>query len=73
MDEPSWSAAPVPGYIVVDIDVLVPFDSITWEAVFMGCDSAIAAIWGASWSPGEGSDLSERMESKEATDGVFER
>ena len=73
MNEPSLSAAPVSGYIVVDVDDLVPFGSITWEAVFMGCDSAIAAIRGASWSPREASDLSERMESKEVTDGVFER
>ena len=73
MNEPLWSAAPVSGYIVVDVDDLVPFGSITWEAVFMGCDSAVAAIRGASWLPRETSDLSERMESKEVTDGVFER
>jgi len=44
MNEPSWSAASVPGYIVVDVDVVVSFGSITWKAVCVGCDSA---IWGA--------------------------
>jgi hypothetical protein len=66
--------------MVVDVDDLVPFGSITWEAVtweavFMGCDSATAAILGAAWSPRMASDLSEseRMESKDMTDDVFER
>ena len=71
LNEPSWSAAAsVPGYIVVDVDVLVPFGSITWEAVWVGCDLAIR---GAPWSPKEASSLSERMESTEITEGVFER
>ena len=70
MNESPWSAASVPGYIVVDVDDLVPFGSIAWEAVCMGCNSA---IWGSSWSPGEASGLSERMESTEITEGVFER
>ena len=39
----------------------------------MGCDSAIVAIRGAPWSPREASDLSERMELKDITEGVFER
>ena len=73
MNGPLWSAAPVSGYIVVDVDDLVPFGFITWKAAFMGCDSTIAAIRGASWSLGKASDLSERMESKEVTDGVLER
>ena len=66
MNEPSWSAS-VPGYIVVDVDVLVPFGSITWEAVCVGCDSAIP------WSLGEAWDLSEGMESMEIREGVLER
>jgi hypothetical protein len=73
MNEPSWSAASVSGYIVVDVDVLVPFGSIAWEAISLGCDSAIVAIRGAPWSPREASDLSERMESKDITEGVLER
>ena len=73
MNEPSWSAASVSGHIVVDVDVLVLFGSITWEAVCIGCDSAIVAIRGAPWSPREASDLSERMESKEITEAVSER
>ena len=74
MNEPSWLAASVSGYIVVDIDVdvdvLVPFGSITWKALWVGCDSAIR---GALWSPSEASSLSERMESTEITEGVFKR
>jgi len=69
MNEPSWSAASVPGYIVVDVDVLIPFGSVTSEAVCVGCDSTM----GAPWSLGEASDLSERMESTEIREGVFER
>jgi len=67
MNEPSWSAPSVPGYIVVDVDVLVPFGSITWEAVCVGCDSTIP------WSLGEAWDLSEGMESMEIREGVLER
>ena len=68
MGEPSSSAAAsVPGCKVVDVDILVPFGSITWEAVCVGCDSAIR---GAPW---EASGLSERMESTEIRDGDFER
>ena len=70
MNEPSWSGASVPGYIVVDVDDLIPFDSIAWEAGWVGCDSGIR---GAAWSPGEASGLSERMESTEIREGVFER
>jgi len=69
MNEPSLSAPSVPGYIVVDVDVLVPFGSITSEAVCVGCDLAK----GARWSLGESSDLSERMESTEIREGVLER
>jgi len=40
INEPSWSAAaPVPGDIVVDVDVLLPFGSITCEAVWVGMES----------------------------------
>jgi len=67
MNEPSWSAASVPGYIVSD--VVVPFGSITWKAPCVGCDSAM----GTPWSLGEASDLSERMESTEIREGVLER
>ena len=73
MNEPPWSAASVSGYIAVSVDVLIPFGSITWEAVCVGCDSAIVAIWGAPWPPREASDLSERIESKEITEDVSER
>ena len=73
MNGPPWSAAPVSGYMVVDVGALVPFGSIVWEAVCVGCDSAIVAIWGAPWSHREASDLSEGMESKDVTDGVPER
>ena len=73
MNEPSRSTASVSGYMVVDVDDLVPFGSITWEAVGVGCDSAIVAILGAPWSPKEASGLSERMESKDITEGVLER
>ena len=66
MNELSWSVAPISGYMVVDDDVLVPFGSITR-------DSAVVAIRGAPWSPREALDLSERMESKDITEGVFER
>ena len=69
MNEPSWSIAPISGCIVVDVDVPVPFGSITWEAVCVGCDSA---MWGAPWSPREASNLSERMELKEITEDVSE-
>ena len=54
---------------MVDVDVLVPFGSTTSEAVCVGCDLAM----GAPWSLGESSDLSERMESTETREGVFER
>ena len=73
MNEPSCSAASVSGYMVVDVDDLVPFGSITWEAVCVGCDSAIVAIRGALRSLRDASDLSERMESKDITEGVLER
>ena len=73
MNEPPWSAAPVSGCMVVDVGALIPFGSIVWEAVCVGCDSAIVAIWGAPWSDREASDLSEGMESKDITDGVPER
>ena len=73
MNEASQSAASVSGYMVADVDVLVPFGPITWEAVCVGCDLAIVAIRGAPWSPREASDLSERMESKEITEDVSER
>jgi hypothetical protein len=73
MNEPFWSAASVSGYVVADVDVLVPFGSITWEAVCMGCDLAIASMWEALWSPREATGLSERMESKDITEDVFER
>jgi len=66
MNEPSWSAALVSGYIVVDVDVR----STTLEALCVGCESAIR---GAPWSLREASDLSERMESTEITEGIFER
>jgi len=66
MNEPPWSAASDPGYIVVDVDVR----STTLETICLGCDSAIQ---GAPWSLGEASDLSKRMESTEITEGVFER
>jgi hypothetical protein len=55
------------------VDILVPFGSITWEAVCVGCDSAIVTIRGAPWSPREASDLSERLESNEITEDVSER
>ena len=58
---------------MVDVSALVPSGSITWEAVRMGCDLAIAAIRGAPLSPREASGLSERMESKEITEDVSER
>ena len=70
---PSWSAASIFRYVVVEVDVLVPFGSTTWEAVCVGCDSTIVVIRGAPWSPREASDLLERMESKDITEGVFER
>ena len=73
MNELSCSAASVSGYMVAHVDDLVPFGSITWEAVCVGCDSAIVAIRGEPWSHKEASGLSERMESKDITDGVFER
>ena len=73
MNEVSRSAALVSGYMVVDVNVLVPFDSITCEAICMGCDSAIVAIREAPRSPREASDLSVRMESKEITEDVSER
>ena len=65
----SRSVASVSGYIVV---VLVDADvrPTTLEALCVGCDSAIR---GAPWSFGEASDLSERMEPTEITEGVFER
>jgi len=66
MNGRSWSAASVPGYIVVD--VVVPFGSSTGKAPCVGCDSAM----GGPWSLGEASGLSERMES-ELIEGVFER
>ena len=56
--------------MVVDVDVLIPFGSITCEAVCVGCDSAMR---GAPWSPREASGLSERMESKDITEGTLER
>ena len=68
MNEPSWFAASVSGYIVVDVNVLVPFGSIAWEAVCVGCNSTMRG----PRSPGKTSDLSEKMESKEVT-GLFER
>jgi len=67
MNEPSWSAASVPGDIVVD--VVVPLGSSTWKVPCVGCDLAM----GAPWSLGEASDLPERMESTEIREGVFER
>ena len=70
---PSWSAASISGYVVLEVDVLVSFGSITWEAVSVGCDSTIVAIRGAPWSPRQASDLSERMESRDITEGIFER
>ena len=70
MNEPSRSTAPISGCIVVDVDVPVPFGSITWEAVCVGCDSA---MWVVPWLPREPSNLSERMESKEITEDVSER
>jgi hypothetical protein len=70
MNESSWLAASVSGCIVVDVDVLIPFGSITWEAVCVGCDSAMQ---GAPWALREPSNLSERMESKEITEDVSER
>ena len=73
MNEPSWFAASVSGYMAIAVDVLIPFGSITWEAVCVGCESAIVAIWGGPWPPREASGLSERMESKEVTEGVFIR
>ena len=73
VNEPSWSVVPVSGHIVVDVDVLVPFGSITWGSVCMGSDSAIAAIGRVPWSISEASGLSERMESKEITEDVSER
>jgi len=68
MNELPWSAESAP--IVVDVDIVVPFGSITWKALCEGCDSDIL---GALWSPSEASDLSERMESTEIREGVFER
>jgi hypothetical protein len=56
--------------MVVDVNVLVPFGSITWEAVCVGCDSAMR---GAPWSPREASGLSESMESMDITEGILER
>ena len=73
MNEPSRLGASVSGYMIADVDDLVPFSSITWEAVCVGCDSAIVAIPGALWSPREASGLSERMELKDITEGVLER
>ena len=73
MNEPSRLGASVSGYMIADVDDLVPFGSITWEAVRMGCDLAIATIRGAPLSPREASGLSERMESKEITEDVSER
>jgi len=70
MNEPSGSAPSAPGYTVVDVDVLVPFGSIIWKALCVGCDSA---IWGALWSLSEASDLSEGLESMELMEGVLER
>ena len=68
MNGPPWSAASAP--IVVDVDVVVPLGSITWKALYEGCDLAIR---GALWSPSEASGLSERMESTEIREGVLER
>ena len=73
MNDPSWPVAPVSGHIVVDVDVLVPFGSINWKVVCIGCDSAIAAKRVAHWSPREASDLLERKESNEITEDVSER
>ena len=76
MNEPSWPVVPVSGHIVVDVDVLVQFGSINWKVVWIGWDSAIAAIAAkrvVHWSPREASDLSERMESNEITEDVSER
>ena len=72
MNEPLWSAASVPWYRVVEVnvDVLVPFGSITLEPVCVGCDSIMR---GAPKTPREVSNLSERMELTETTDDVFER
>jgi len=70
MKGPSWSALSVPGYTVVDVDVLVPFGSITWKSLCLGCDSA---IWRALWSLSEASGSSERLESTELIEGVLER
>jgi len=55
----------------VHVDVLVLFGSIAWGSVCVcvGCDSAV----GAPWSPEEASGLSERIESTEIMEGVFER
>ena len=56
--------------MLVDVDILVPLGSITWEAMFIARDSA---AWGAPWAAGEVSGLSRRMESTETMEGVFER
>ena len=50
MNELSWSAESASGYLSIVVDVMIPFGSITWEAICVGCDSAIVAIWGAPWS-----------------------
>ena len=72
MNEPPWSAPSVAGYIVVDFDVLVLFGSITWKSLCVGCDSAIRGAL-RSLSDSKASGLSERMESTELTEGVFEK
>ena len=70
MNEPSWSVPSVPGYTVVDVDVLVIFGSITWKALCVDCDSA---IWEALCPLSEASGLSERLELRDLMEGVFER
>ena len=69
MNGRSWSAASVPVTVYIVADVVVPFGSITWKALCVGCDSAM----GAPRSLGEASDLSERMESTERREGDLER
>ena len=73
MNEPSQLGASVSGYMIADVDDLVPFGSITWKTVCVGCDSAIVAIPGTLWSPREASGLSESVELKDITEGVLER
>jgi hypothetical protein len=75
MNEPSWLAASVPGYIAVEVEVSIPFGSTTWEAVCVGCDSAMREAL-SSAKEATGTDLSERMDSmewREITHGIFER